>query len=200
MSIESKQDQDKHDVMVLERIQADELREPGTVRQVAEEASNRGKKKVPVWARWLGKWLIIVYHFHLGWLVGHRFMLITHRGRRTGKVRQTGVMVLRYDRQSREALVAAGSANADWYRNIHASPAIEVALGRERYRPEQRFLEVDEIAELLAWSRQRHPVKARIQSMFFHWPWGTSKKELLDLARSLGGVAFRPGQLDSSDR
>jgi deazaflavin-dependent oxidoreductase (nitroreductase family) len=200
MSIESKQDQDKHDVMVLERIQADELREPGKVRQVAEEASNRGKKKVPVWARWLGKWLIIVYHFHLGWLVGHRFMLITHRGRWTGKVRQTGVMVLRYDRQSREALVAAGSANADWYRNIHASPAIEVALGRERYRPEQRFLEVDEIAELLAWSRQRHPVKARIQSMFFHWPWGTSKKELLDLARSLGGVAFRPGQLDSSDR
>ncbi|HEX9130895.1 MAG TPA: nitroreductase family deazaflavin-dependent oxidoreductase, partial [Ktedonobacteraceae bacterium] len=198
--IENKQDQDKHDIMVVERIQADELREPGTVRQVAEEASNRGKKKVPVWARWLGKWLIIVYRFHLGWLVGHRFMLITHRGRRTGKVRQTGVMVLHYDRQSREALVAAGSANADWYRNIHASPAIEVALGRERYRPEQRFLEVEEIAELLAWSRQWHPVKARIQSMFFHWPWGTSKKELLDLARSLGGVAFRPGQVDSSDR
>jgi hypothetical protein len=36
--------------------------------------------------------------------------------------------------------------------------------------------------------------------MFFHWPWNISKKELLDLARSLGGVAFRPGQVDSSDR
>lgn len=199
MSIESKQDQDKHNVMVIERIQEDELREPARIDQTAEETSGRGKKKVPGWARWLGKWLIIAYRLRLGWLIGHRFMLITHRGRRTGKVRQTGVMVLRYDRRSREALVAAGSAHADWYRNIHASPAIEVALGRERYRPEQRFLEADEIAELLAWSRQRHPVKARIQSMFFHWPWNTSRKELLDLARSLGGVAFRPGKVDPSE-
>ncbi len=192
MSIESKRDQDKHDVMLVERIQEDELRGPAIVDQIAAETSDRGKKKVPGWARWLGKWMTIVYRLRLGWLLGHRFMLITHRGRRTGKARQTGVMVLRYDRQSREAFVVAGSANADWYRNIQASPAIEVALGRQRYRPEQRFLEVEEIAELLAWSRQRHPVKARIQSMFFHWPWNTSRKELLDLARSLGGVAFRP--------
>lgn len=200
MSIESKQDQDKHDVMVVERKQEDELGEPGTVYQTAEETSGHVKRKVPGWARWLGKWQIIVYRLRLGWLMGHRFMLITHRGRRTGKVRQTGVMVLRYDRRSKEALVVAGSAQADWYRNIHASPAIEVALGRQRCRPEQRFLEGEEIAELLAWSRQRHPVKARIQSMFFHWPWNSSRKELLDLAMSLGGVAFRLEKVDPSDR
>ena len=200
MLSESKTEQDEHDVMVAERTQPDEPLESKTVRQVAEEASDRGKKKVPVWSRWLGKWLIIVYRFHLGWLMGHRFLLVTHRGRKTGKVRQTGVMVLRYDHRSREAFVVAGSAKADWYRNIHASPALEVSLGRQRYRPEQRFLEVEEIAELLAWSRQRHPVKARIQSLFFHWPWDLSEQELLDLARSLSGVAFRPGRGDSSDR
>ncbi len=200
MLSESKTEQDKHDVMVVERIHGDELEEPGTVSQMAGETSHHEKKRVSRWARWVGQWLIIVYRFHLGWLMGHRFLLVTHRGRKTGKVRQTGVMVLRYDHRSREAFVVAGSAKADWYRNIHASPAIEVALGRERYRPEQRFLEVEEIAELLAWSRQRHPVKARIQSLFFHWPWGISERELLELARTLGGVAFRPGRGDSSDR
>ncbi len=200
MSSESKRDQNKRDVMVVERVHEDELGEPGTVSHMTGETSHHEKKQVPRWARWLGKWMIIVYRFHLGWLMGHRFLLVTHRGRKTGKVRQTGVMVLHYDHRSREAFVAAGSAHADWYRNIHASPALEVALGRERYRPEQRFLEVEEIAELLAWSRQRHPIKARIQSLFFHWPWDLSDQELLDLGRSLGGVAFRPGSGDSSDR
>ncbi len=197
MSIESKRE---HDVMVAERMHGDELLEPGTLSQRTGGTSHHEKKQVPRWARWVGKWMIIVYRFHLGWLMGHRFLLVTHRGRKTGKVRQTGVMVLRYDYQSREAFVVAGNAYADWYRNIHASPALEVSLGRQRYRPEQRFLEVQEIAELLAWSRQRHPVKARIQSLFFHWPWDLSEQELLDLARSLSGVAFRPGRGDSSDR
>jgi deazaflavin-dependent oxidoreductase (nitroreductase family) len=193
MLIERERDQNKHDVMIVERTQPNELLGSEIVRQDAEGVSDHGKKKVPVWSKWLGKWLILVYRFHLGWLMGHRFLLVTHRGRSTGKVRRTGVMVLRYDRRSREAFVVAGRAKADWYRNIHAYPALEVALGRERYRPEQRFLEVEEIAELLAWSRQRHPVKARIQSLFFHWPWDLSNQELLDLGRSLGGVAFRQG-------
>ncbi len=75
-----------------------------------------------------------------------------------------------------------------------ASPAVEIAIGRERHRPEQSFLEPVEIAGLLRWSRRHHPITARIQSMFFGWPWKASDAEILDLAHSLGGVAFWPVQ------
>ncbi len=119
-------------------------------------------------------------------------MLITHVGRKSGKTRRTCVMVLRFDARSGEAFVAAGSPRADWYQNIHASPAVEVAVGARRYQPAQRFLAIDEIAEVLAWSRDHQRFRARVQSRFFHWPWPPSDEDLRRLARSLGGVAFRP--------
>ncbi len=151
----------------------------------------RGKHKAKGWIHWISKWPLLVYRLHLGWLLGYRFMRVTHRGRHSGNVYQTGVMVLRYDPRTREVFVAAGSKNADWYRNICTSPVVEVAIGRERYQPAQRLLKAEEIAELLAWSRRAHPFEARMQCLFFGWRWTNSEVELRELARTLGGVAFQ---------
>jgi deazaflavin-dependent oxidoreductase (nitroreductase family) len=114
---------------------------------------------------------VLVYRVHLGWLLGHQFILVTPRGRRTGKLRQTGVMVLRYDRSARQIYVVAGSTAADWYRNIQTAPAEEIHVGRERCRPVQSFLSTAEVADLLEWSRKCHPFQARLQALFFGWPW-----------------------------
>lgn len=141
---------------------------------------------------WVSRWSLPLYRLRLGWLLGHRFMLITHVGRRSGKVRRTCVMVLRFDARSGEAFVAAGSQRADWYRNIHASPAVQVAVGARRYRPVQRFLTAEEIEQVLGWSRDHQRFHARVQSLFFGWPWPPTDEDLRRLSRSLGGVAFRP--------
>jgi deazaflavin-dependent oxidoreductase (nitroreductase family) len=140
---------------------------------------------------WVSRWWVPLYRLRLGWLLGHRFMLITHVGRRSGKTRRTCVMVLRFDAPSGEAFVAAGSPRADWYQNIHASPAVEVAVGSRRYRPAQRFLTAEEIEQVLAWSRDHQGFHARVQSLFFGWPWPPSDEDLHRLSRALGGVAFR---------
>jgi deazaflavin-dependent oxidoreductase (nitroreductase family) len=161
---------------------------------VAKGESARVERKAQGIGRWFSKWPVLIYRLHLGWLLGHRFLLVTHCGRCSRKMRQTGVMVLHYDPYSHTARVVAGSKRADWYRNVKASPAVEIAIGRERYRPEQKFLEPHEIAMLLKWSRRHHPVTARIQSLFFGWPWQASDQELLNLAQSLGGVSFCPAR------
>ncbi len=57
--------------------------------------------------RWFSKWPAWVYRLHLGWLLGHRFLLVTHRGRRSGMLRQTGVMVLHHDSYSHRICVVA---------------------------------------------------------------------------------------------
>jgi deazaflavin-dependent oxidoreductase (nitroreductase family) len=144
------------------------------------------------WLWWVSRWSLPLYRLRLGWLLGRRFMLITHVGRRSGKTRRTCVMVLRFDARSGEAFVAAGSPRADWYQNIHASPAVEVAVGARRYRPAQRFLTAEEIEQVLAWSRDHQRFHAQVQSLFFGWPWPPSDEDLHRLSRSLGGVAFRP--------
>jgi deazaflavin-dependent oxidoreductase (nitroreductase family) len=165
--------------------------------RLAAPSNSRGAQRKPVprnrrWLWWVSRWSLPLYRLRLGWLLGRRFMLVTHRGRRSGRSRRTCVMVLRFDRPSGEAFVAAGSPRADWYRNIQASPAREVAIGARRFRPVQRFLSAEEIAELLIWSRDHQPFRARVQSRFFRWPWPASDEDLRGLGCSLGGVAFRP--------
>jgi hypothetical protein len=45
---------------------------------------------------------LLLYRLRLGWLLGKRFMLLTHVGRRSGKVRRTILAVLRFDEQTKE--------------------------------------------------------------------------------------------------
>src|SRR5512143_2438040 len=137
---------------------------------VATNETVRGKRKAHGIGRWFSQWPVWVHRLQLGWMLGNRFLLVSHYGRRSGLLRQTGVMVLHYDSHSHTACVIAGSRDADWYRNVHASPAVEVAIGRDRYRPEQKLLQTHEIAVLLKWSRRHHPFTARVQSWFFGWP------------------------------
>ncbi len=172
--------------------------ESGEMANAITQEGLSGKKTGGAVVKWVSKWPQLVYRFHLGWILGARFMLVTHRGRRTGKLWQTGVMVLRYDEQTQEASVVAGSRGADWYRNIQASPAVEITLGSQRYYPMQRFLNTDEIAELMAYSRRHSPFTAFMQGLFFGWPWKATQQDLLILAAQLGGVAFRPASPSSA--
>lgn len=95
----------------------------------------------------LRKW---VYALHLGWLFDHKFLLLTHRGRKTGLIRRSVIAVMLYDRRKQESMVLAGyGKDSDWYRNLQAHPALEIQTGFRRYRPTQRFL-TEEVYALLA--------------------------------------------------
>lgn len=103
----------------------------------------------------------LLYRVHLGWLLGHRFLLLTHRGRRSGRIRHTVLEVVRYDRRSGECIVAAGwGARAAWYRNLQAQPALAITIGRDHYRPEQRFLSDAEVRATLREYQHRHRLLA----------------------------------------
>jgi len=160
---------------------------------VTQEGISR--EKAHGFGLWLSKWLVLIYRFHLGWLLGHRFALITQPVCRSGMLWQTGVLISHYDRHSRRVHIIA-SRDADWYHSLRASPAVEIAIARERYRAEHRRLGPIEIAVLLRWSSRHRPIALRIQSTFSGWPYRASDQELWHLAQSLGGAAFRPASID----
>jgi F420H(2)-dependent quinone reductase len=54
-------------------------------------------------------------------------------------------------------VVSAWGEEADWYRNLQKSPAVEVRTGRERYKPLQRFLSPEEAYAEHAGYERRHP-------------------------------------------
>jgi len=87
----------------------------------------------------------VLYKLGLGRLLGHRFLLLTHSGRRSGREYQTLLEVVHYQPRTRESVVVSGwGERADWYRNIKAHPAVEVRTGTQRYAPVWRELEPDE--------------------------------------------------------
>jgi deazaflavin-dependent oxidoreductase (nitroreductase family) len=79
----------------------------------------------------MAPWL--AYRLGLGWPLGHRVVLLEHRGRTTGRPVRTALRVVRWDPASRHLLVTAGSGpGTDWYRNVLAHPLVRVTIGRER--------------------------------------------------------------------
>ncbi len=79
----------------------------------------------------MAPWL--AYRLGLGWPLGHRVVLLEHRGRTTGRPVRTVLHVVRWDPASRHVLVTVGSGpGTDWYRNVLAHPLVRVTIGRER--------------------------------------------------------------------
>ena len=135
---------------------------------------------------------IFLYRLRLGWLLGKRFMQITHVGRRSGKVRKTILAVLRFDEKTKEIYAVSAWKGSDWYYNIQASPALRIESGFVRYRPAQRILSAEEITDAFMEYRKKHPIFSRMICRIPGWKWDSTYEEFLELARTLRGVAFRP--------
>lgn len=113
---------------------------------------------------------IMLYRWHLGWLLGHRFMLLVHTGRRTGLERRTVLEVVRYDATTKEVVVMAGfGRRSDWYRNIQAHPAKEVVVGRDSFVPRYRDLSQDEAVIVIADYERRNRIAAPIIRRTLSW-------------------------------
>ena len=135
---------------------------------------------------------LLLYRVGLGRLLGHRFMLLTHIGRRSGKVRNTVLAVLHFDPKTREIRAISAWSASDWYKNILTLPALQVETGSTRYVPVHHSLASEEIAALFEDYRSQHPIFSRIVCRIPGWKWDSSHEELLELAKTLRGVAFQP--------
>jgi deazaflavin-dependent oxidoreductase (nitroreductase family) len=135
---------------------------------------------------------LFLYRLRLGWLMGKRFMQITHVGRRSGKVRRTILAVLRFDEKTNQIFAVSAWKGSDWYYNIQASPALQVETGLVHYAPLQRYLSPEEIATLFVEFCKQHPVFSRMVCRIPGWKWDSTYDEFLELARTLHGVAFKP--------
>lgn len=133
--------------------------------------------------------------YRRGWggLLGHTFLLLVHAGRKTGQPRSAIAMVLRYDRQSHEAVICSGwGQDTDWVRNIRARPALQVQIGRESFTPEQRFLSEEESLAVVAGFGRRHPWRLRLITSILGWGDLRSDAAAREFVSTRPFVSFRP--------
>jgi len=144
-----------------------------------------------------------LYRAHLGFLFGHRFLILVHEGRRTHLRRETPLEVMAYNPANQEAIVAAGWGwKTGWLHNVEGGLAREVWIAGTRYRPVWRRLEVDEAVAVLE-RYERHSglpavVVRTVLGRLLGWPYDGTPAARRRAAEQLPLLAFRPAAEESS--
>jgi deazaflavin-dependent oxidoreductase (nitroreductase family) len=130
-------------------------------------------------------------------LLGHRFLLLTHRGRRSGRLYRTMLEVVGWDPEKREAIVMSGfGPDASWRLNVLAGGAVEVQIAGLRFAPQMRSPEREEAVAVVADYERRNriagPIVRAVFSRLAGFPYDGSAESRRRLVEALPLVAFSP--------
>lgn len=147
--------------------------------------------------RWLLRAPVYLYRWRCGGLLGQRFLLLVHIGRRSGRRRCTVLEIVEYRREGPEAiLISAFGHSADWLRNIGTTPNPDVVIGSRRFTAIHRMLGESEGARVMAGYQRRNrlvmPIIRLVLSRLLGWRYDGSKEHRRRLAAQLPFIAFRP--------
>lgn len=141
--------------------------------------------RLPVW----------LYRLRLDFLLGSRFLLLEHLGRKTGRWRQNVLEVIGHDPQGLTYFVASGfGRRSHWFRNIQAHPEVFIRIRGKRLRARAEILGLEPAAEILQDYARRHPLAFRELSRFLKIPVPQDPEDKAGfrrLAEILPVVAFR---------
>jgi deazaflavin-dependent oxidoreductase (nitroreductase family) len=108
---------------------------------------------------------IYLYRLKLGFLLGHRFVMIEHVGRKSGKTRQTVLEVV-WIHERQVYVAAAWGVASDWYQNIVQHPRVTVRIASQKYEANAVVVDVPTAHSILAGYAERHPKAFRSLSRF----------------------------------
>lgn len=142
-----------------------------------------------------------LYDHGLGWLLGRRFLCLTHVGRTSGRHYRTVLEVVGLTHD--EVTVIAGlGPSSDWFRNLQAGGSAHVQLGRAEFDAEHRVLGPAEAVAVIADYERRNrlvrPVVHRVLTALVGWRYDGSGAARDRLVRQLPVVALRPSRLTVS--
>ena len=110
--------------------------------------------RAPIW----------VFRLGLGGVFGGRLLMLEHRGRSSGQIRQ--VVLETVAREGESSVVVSGYGwSAQWLRNVRADPRVRLWVGSRRGRSAHaHVLEGAEAGSVLERYRRQHPATARVLS------------------------------------
>jgi deazaflavin-dependent oxidoreductase (nitroreductase family) len=135
---------------------------------------------------------IMLFRFGLGWLLGERFLMLTHTGRVSGLKRRAVLEVMRHAGEADTYFVASGwGASSDWFRNVQKQPKVSVVVGRRRFEAFARITPLEEAeGEMLDYAR-RHPTALKQLARMLGYQIGSSEEDIRELGRLIPVVALK---------
>jgi len=135
---------------------------------------------------------IHIYRIGLGRLMGSRFLLLEHTGRKSGKLRRNVLEVVRRDDATRTFyIVSAWGEKSDWLRNVRANPAVKIIVDGTRYSAKATPLSREESERELLDYAQRYPRAAIELSRLLGYRLDGTPEDFAALAEQMTIVALR---------
>jgi len=139
--------------------------------------------RLPIW----------LFHAHLGWIMGHRFLLLAHTGRKTGLLRQNVLEIVRFDKNTGACVVASGwGVKSDWFQNITANPKIVYQVQNKRMAGiAERLTPAEGAQELFEYARH-YPLAFRELARFMGYRVNGSEEDIRAVGRTLPMFLLKP--------
>jgi deazaflavin-dependent oxidoreductase (nitroreductase family) len=151
--------------------------------------STHPKKPPRGWKAWFWRAPIWLYRWHLGWLLGKRFLLLTHTGRKSGLPRYAVLEIIKHD--AKTFFVSSGfGEKAQWYQNILQTPEVRLEAGREKFTARAERLSFVQAKEILSDYARKHPFALKELSRVLGLSYNGSEASLENLAKVLPIIAF----------
>lgn len=102
---------------------------------------------------------IFLYRIKLGWLLGDRFLMLTHTGRKSGLPRQTIIEVVKHEKTTDTYYVVSGwGEKSDWYQNIRKTPQVTIRSGGRKFQTTAEFIRVEKAIDIVNTYAREHPI------------------------------------------
>ncbi len=140
--------------------------------------------RLPIW----------FYRLKLGWIFGHRALLLTHTGRVSGLPRQAMLEVVHYDRETNTHYVASGfGEQADWFKNIIKTPKVIIQAGGKQIPVIAERLTASEAEAIFRDYHRRHPKALRSLARLVGYQIPADEAQMLAFFQDqIPLIAFRP--------
>jgi deazaflavin-dependent oxidoreductase (nitroreductase family) len=131
----------------------------------------------------------------VGWLLGRRFLLLEHRGRRSGNRYETVLEVVKWDHHGEVVVLSGGGRAADWYRNVTAGGDVRITVSNRSFHATNRVVPHDQSVRILAdyeyRNRYARPMINRVLGRLVGWHYNGSMEARRRLVEQLPMVAFQ---------
>lgn len=147
--------------------------------------------RLPIW----------LYRLRLGWLLGNRFLMLTHTGRTSGKPRETVIEVVRHDKETDAYYVVSGWAEkSSWYQNIRKTPEVTIHVGGRKFQARAEFIPFTQAKEIIeAYARENPTAFRELTSLFLGKRMESAQASTRTIAEKMPMVAFHPSKIVSSE-
>ena len=96
----------------------------------ARALRSRRLTRAPIW----------LYRHRLGWLLGHRMLMLEHLGRRTGHPRYVCLEVVDRPTADTFVIVSGFGTRAQWYQNLLTHPDCHVSIAGRQHVPARAYV------------------------------------------------------------